>query len=56
MAVLAGGYGSWQDHVGEDNRRKLRALDERVAHLVARIEQLEAKLGDEADELAGGRG
>jgi hypothetical protein len=47
MAVLAGGFGSWQGHLGEDNRRKIRALDERVAHLEARIEQLEAKLGDE---------
>jgi BMFP domain-containing protein YqiC len=48
MAVLAGGYGNWQDHVGEDNRRKIRVLDERVAHLEARIEQLEAKFADEA--------
>jgi BMFP domain-containing protein YqiC len=48
MAVLAGGTGSWQDHVNEDGRRKIRALDERVAHLEARIAQLEAKLGDEA--------
>jgi hypothetical protein len=56
MAVLAGGYGSWQDHVGEDNRRKIRALDDRIAHLEARIEQLEAKLGDEADELVGEHG
>jgi BMFP domain-containing protein YqiC len=56
MAVLAGGTGSWQHHVNEDGRRKIRALDDRVAHLEARIEQLEAKLGDEADELAGGRG
>jgi BMFP domain-containing protein YqiC len=55
MAQLAGGYGSWQDHLGEDNRRKIRALDDRVAHLEARIAQLEAKLGDQADELAGGR-
>jgi BMFP domain-containing protein YqiC len=55
MAVVAGGYGSWQNHVGEDNRRKLRALDERVAHLEDRIEQLEAKLGDEVDELVGER-
>jgi chromosome segregation ATPase len=48
MAVLAGGYGSWQHHVGEDNRRKIRALEKRVTHLEARIDQLEAKVGDDA--------
>jgi hypothetical protein len=48
MALLAGGYGSYQEYLGEENQRKLWALDERIAHLEARIEQLEAKLGDEA--------
>jgi BMFP domain-containing protein YqiC len=48
MAVLAGGYGSWQHHVNEDGRRKRRALEDRVAHLEARIDQLEAKLADDA--------
>jgi BMFP domain-containing protein YqiC len=48
MAVVAGGFGSYQEHLGVDNRRKIGALDERVTHLEARIAQLEAKLGDEA--------
>jgi BMFP domain-containing protein YqiC len=46
MAVYTG-FGSWQNHVNEDARRKIRALEDRVAHLEARIEQLEAKLADE---------
>jgi hypothetical protein len=58
MAVVAGGYGSWQHHVGEDNRRKIRALEGRVdgletltRDLAARVAELEAalKARDEAD-------
>jgi hypothetical protein len=61
MAVLAGGYGSWQDHVGEDNRRKIRALVDRVdaletltRDLAVRVAELEAalKARDEADATA----
>jgi hypothetical protein len=58
MAVVAGGYGSYQEHLGVDNRRKLRALDERVdaletltRDLAARVAELEAalKARDEAE-------
>jgi BMFP domain-containing protein YqiC len=53
MAVLAGGFGSWQDHVGEDNRRKLRALEKRVAELEAVVAALRAVADEAAHELVG---
>jgi hypothetical protein len=58
MAQLAGGFGSYQEHLGEDNRRKIQALDERVdaletltRDLAARVAELEAalKARDEAE-------
>jgi hypothetical protein len=53
MAVLAGGYGSWQHHVGEDNRRKIRALEKRVAELEAAVAALRAVAVDTmAQDLA----
>jgi hypothetical protein len=55
MAVLAGGFGSWQGHLGEDNRRKIRALEKRVAELEAVVAALRAVADDAARELVGGR-
>jgi BMFP domain-containing protein YqiC len=60
MAVLAGGFGSYQEHLGVDNRRKNHALTKRVDELetltktlTKRVAELEAalKAHDEADEL-----
>jgi BMFP domain-containing protein YqiC len=62
MAQLAGGFGSYQEHLGIDNRRKNNALTKRVdeletlaRNLAARVAELEAALEarDEADELVG---
>jgi BMFP domain-containing protein YqiC len=54
MAVLAGGYGSWQHHVGEDNRRKIRALEKRVAELEAAVAALRAVADDTTVKLVWG--
>jgi BMFP domain-containing protein YqiC len=61
MAVLAGGFGSYQEHLGVDNRRKNHALTKRVDELetlmqtlTRRVTELEAalKARDEAEGTA----
>jgi BMFP domain-containing protein YqiC len=61
MAQLAGGFGSYQEHLGIDNRRKNHALTKRVdeletltQRLTERVAELEAalKARDEADATA----
>jgi BMFP domain-containing protein YqiC len=61
MAQLAGGFGSYQEHLGIDNRRKNHALTKRVDELetltrslAARVAELETalKARDEADDTA----
>jgi hypothetical protein len=46
MAVVAGGFGSYQEHLGVDNRRKIRALDDRVDALETLTRDLAARVAD----------